>query len=320
MPKHFKVFLMGYFLAQRHEQYIYIGMLSLWNIFYNQPLFSARLDTINSMAGLFLIRLSRDVMVVVMQHLENPTALDNLLTADPDLRPLYACYQQSIDMEIARNYLSHSFWSAMRDLVTIQSSYRQPQGAPPASPNTFTDLEASIFKEIISLRGRWRCGVKPISDAQNPTSSDLALCRFWILLWACIPETKDKNAKARETEAARRASYPLEPPVRVKKSWDAEQKRSKYTRKYSKVEKFFEVYHSGGEQGKEELKALHEISWHPSRAMHFDGNAELFKAIQVPGDHADEWDILDILASVVLAHIEYTARLLEVDLVGKKYT
>jgi molybdopterin-guanine dinucleotide biosynthesis protein A len=75
------------------------------------------------MPASLLVRLPPDIMLAIMQQLEFPTTLHNLLAADPDLEPLYACYQQSIDNAIDRNIAAALVDSMRRTMDAIGALY-----------------------------------------------------------------------------------------------------------------------------------------------------------------------------------------------------
>jgi hypothetical protein len=261
------------------------------------------------MAGFLLKGLSPDVMIMIMQLLPNFAALHDLLAADPDLEPLHACYQQSIDTAIAKNLVGRSQWSAVRALITTQYPYRQPAGVLPLSPTTFTALEVGIFEETIRRMGLWHTTMI-LRPRPQLNLTELALYQLWTLMWVCVPEVKDLSAEVRDRVAGGEPWAFFR--VKSLRKKEAAEKTPEYMCRYSKIEKFFEVYRSGGERGKRELKELFKMSLHSLTAVLF--MPELIEVMQVPAGCLQELYLKVTLAEIVRAHIVYTASLLKASL------
>jgi hypothetical protein len=268
------------------------------------------------MAGSLLKGLSPEIMVMIMQQLPDFDSLRCLLAADPELGPLHACYQQSTDMAVAKNEVGPSQWSSVCTLIALQSPYRQPPGASSVSSSTaFTPLEVYLLKEILGLRSLWYDIAEPIFmfNLGYSIPSDSSLYRFWTLLWACVPEAKYFNGKlVRDSKAKGEPRVEYRLTFKVFMSTDAMLKKPEYMRWHSKIEKFFEVYQSGGEEGKQELSELFEITQYSlisgSLAM-----PALTGTMQVPGG-LEDGSLEYMLIEIVEVHIRFVANLLEVDL------
>jgi hypothetical protein len=278
--------------------------------------FPATPDTNNPIAGLLHNRVTPDVMIIIMQQLPNFATLHNLLAAVPTLEPLHASYRQSIDMAVTRNEVGHPLlWSAVCTLVATQSPYRQPPEVPSESPATLTALEPGPFEEIVQRMDSWRGYTHRVQEFIIPDSLsiDLEVCRLRTLLWACVPEAKHWNAKARHMSAGPGEFHPLviHRVIRLILS-DARLKTPEYMCRYSKVEKFFEVYRGGGKQEKWQLRKLYQIaSYWPMPMTPIPG---LFAAMQVSRNSPNDVELRLVLVKVVLGHITAAADFLNVEL------
>jgi hypothetical protein len=138
------------------------------------------------------------------------------------------------------------------------------------------------------------------------------LFRVWTLLWACLPEAKDWNVRINGESAIGMTFEDRRSALKSLIKESVVRKTPEYTYWYSKVEKFFEVYSSGGEQGKLELCHVFVILLCSSRREVL-AMPKLANAMQVPGGLCDS-DLGYMLFEIVEAHIKYTASLLRVDL------